>query len=64
MSDKYGHVPAETVNQAVEDKANGNRPLLSTGVLQRRIHEIQYDRAIRHEDFLMFVKKHMTRVKQ
>jgi hypothetical protein len=59
----YKHIPAETVNEAVLDAANGNRPLLTKGRLQRRIQEIQYDRMVEQKRFETF-EKSLWRVKE
>jgi hypothetical protein len=52
----YTHIPKELVLQAIEDRINGNRPLVSRAFLQRRIAEVQYDRSETEKEFREFEK--------
>lgn len=60
---KYTHIETKLVNQAVEDRANGNRPPTSKAHLERRIAEIRYDRAQEHAAFEDFFKNKFMKVK-
>jgi hypothetical protein len=60
----YKHIDTKLVNQAVEDRANGNRPLTSRAYLERRIAEIQYDRMKEHEEFAKFFSQVFMKVKE
>lgn len=59
---EYGHISHDLVNQAVLDRANGNRPLTSKAYLQRRIAEVRYDRMQENEEFQKFVKERMHKI--
>lgn len=61
---KYTHIDKKLVLQAVEDRANGNRPRTSKAYLERRIAEIQYDRSQEHKEFEHFFKNVYMRIKQ
>lgn len=56
----YGHIPTELVNMAVDDLANGNRPMTSRAYLQRRLAEISYDRTQENEAFEEWKKVFFT----
>jgi hypothetical protein len=56
----YTHIPWQTVNNAVLDLAEGNRPFTSKAYVQRRIAEILYDRRIEHEAFEAWKKTFFT----
>jgi hypothetical protein len=59
---KYSHIPHDLVNQAILDRANGNRHLTSKAYLQRRIAEIQHDRRQEEQEFQKFVKERIYKV--
>lgn len=52
----YTRITKELVNQAIEDRINGNRPLTSRAYLERRRAEIIYDRMATEENFREFEK--------
>jgi hypothetical protein len=60
----YKHIDVKLVNQAVEDRINGNRPFTSRAYLDRRIAEIRYDRIKEHEEFIEFFTKVYMKVKE
>jgi hypothetical protein len=53
----------EGVNQAIEDLANGNRPLTSKATLQCRLSEVWSKRHAENEEFKKW-KLQMLRVKE